>query len=216
MAAIELPSTVGFTSREFQPAYKQQMSPSGGGNLQTIERSVPLWRAQYTTPPLVGTPFDDMNSFFDQLNGSLNTFLGYDPKRVMPKAYASASLTSDPWTQTGQAAPRVTSATYSTSLLTIDRLQNGAIIAKGDYISFFDGIAWWLFRSTQADVTVTGNAATITVSPRPNDLASTTFAVRYRKAVAEMKMIGALKESGQVGTGQTFNFTAVQYIRKYV
>lgn len=208
----EIPSTVGFRSISFDIGRKQQLTPSGGGAIQTIERALPMWAASYATPPLVGVKQQDMIAFLDEREGAINPFLAYDPRRIMPAAYASLSLAADPWTQTGQTAPRITATNFTNSTVTLDRLQNGAILTKGDYISFNDGIAWWLYR-LQENKVVSGNTVTVKVGPRPSSIAAS-YNIRYRKACCAMKIIGGYDAPTDVNTPTVISFKAFQYIEK--
>lgn len=211
VTVISMPSLMGFRSKVFNLAHKQQVTPIGtGGFIQTIERTTPFWTAKFVTPPLRDSRYDEAIAFLDSLEGAINPFYAFDPRRVMPRAYATSPLASDPWTQTGQTAPRVTAFSYSSGTLTFDRLQNGAIITKGDYISFKIGNLWYLFRAI-ATFTVVANVATIAVEPRPNLVGSLPVAIVYRQAGCAMKMIGGYQEDDSVETSPSFTFAAVQF-----
>lgn len=210
-SAIEIPAGLGFKSRKFQLGYKQQITPGSSGFTQTIDRSIPVWYAEYQTPPMNDARYSAAAAFIDALEGSLYTFLAYDPAYQMPIAYKNSPIASDPWTQTGQTAPRVTATSYSNSTLTLDRLQNGAIITPGDRICFYDGKAWWLFRARSAHV-VSGNTATVTVGPRPITPNALPQNIRYRRPVFEAKIIGAVEETGDVNTPVSLGFKCFQFI----
>jgi hypothetical protein len=212
MAAIEMPPYLN--SKVFDLNYNQQLSASGtSGFIQTLDRSSPVWLAEYATPALNGDRYNDWNAFFDALEGSIGTFLAYDPQRPMPYAYRTLSIVSDPWTQVGQVAPRVTAQDYANSTITLDRLQTGAIITKGDYISVLIGAIWYLFRA-QASYTVVGNGQVVSVKPRPNIVGLVATNIRYRRACIEMKMIGKPEESGRVDDLPSFRFRAGQYTNR--
>lgn len=213
MAGIAIPSILGFRAREFDLTYKQQITPSGAGFVQTLDRSVPLWTAKYATPPLRAEKLNAWDAFKDTLEGSMGTFLGYDPRRIMPSAYANLPITADPWTLGGQVAPRVISTNYANSTITVDRLASGAIISLGDLVCFYNGFAWHLYRVRGATV-ITGNTSTLTVAPRPPTQTGLPFDIRYRKACAEMKIIGKPSESDSVDSRPTISFNAVQIIAR--
>lgn len=214
MAAIEMPPY--FNSKVFRQGYMQQTTPSGQqGFVQTLNRSSPFWLAQYTTPGLNGTRYNEFITFLDQLEGSMNTFLAYDPRRPMPFAYRTQALASDPWTQTGFAAPLMAGFDYANSTLTMQRLQNGAIVTAGDYISFIDHNCWYLFR-IQSNYVIAGNAQVMSVKPRPNIVGySAPVDTRYRKACCEMKIIGEVEETDSVDdAGTSFKFNAGQFTNR--
>lgn len=212
LTAVEVPTLVGFRSISFEPVRKQQITPMAMGAVQTIDRATAMWGAEYATPSLMGDTLNEAIAWIDSLEGAMFPFLGYDPRRVMPYAYRTQPVAADPWTQSGQTAPRVTSASFANSTLTLGRLANGAIITKGDYISYFDGTNWWLFRSQQT-VIAAGNAATVKVTPRPRTLVGTPD-VRYRKACCMMKIIGGYTAQGDVDNPTSLSFKAYQFINR--
>lgn len=210
---LEIPPTTGFNSKVFDIGdYQQIGAGSPSGFVQTYQRSEPLWYAEYTTPPLNDTRYDEFIAFKLALEGAMETFLAYDPRRPMPRAYQNLSTTSDPWTQTGQTAPRCTVMDYTASTLTLDRLQNGAVITSGDYIAFQVGLIWYLFRA-QTGATAAGNTATIIVKPRPHLFSGALpVNVRYRKACCQMKIMGGIKEDDSVDSFPKFSFKAFQFL----
>lgn len=164
---IEMPPYLA--TRKFDLTYVQQLSPTGeSGFIQTLDRTSPFWLAEYSTGPLVEDRYREWIKFLDALEGSRNTFLGYDPRRPMPYAYRTQLTTFDPWAQSGLIAPTITAFDYANSTLTIGGLANGVTIYYGDYVSANVGGIWYLFRSQSYIPSVTGNSAVISVKPRPN------------------------------------------------
>lgn len=207
--AYEMPLHI--RTRKFDLDYVQQLSPSGNqGFIQTLNRGQPFWRGEFATAPLTEPHWQDMTYFKDMLEGSMNTFLAYDPRRPMPYAYNTQPTTNDPWTQTGQTAPRITAFDYSASTLSLDRLATGAVITIGDYISAQIAGIWYLFRAMQT-LTVAGNTATVLVKPRPNIVGFATTNIRYRKACCEMKVIGKFDETDSVEDKPAMTWRGVQY-----
>jgi hypothetical protein len=214
---LEIPAVLGFNSKSFDLNHIQQITPSGRGYLQALDRTTPMWVAEYQTPGLSDTAYDQAIAFLMRLEGAMGTFLAYDPRRPMPRAYQSYSLLSDPWTRSGYDTPVVIGFDYEYSQLSLEQLATGAIITAGDYISFFyDGI-WYLFRSMTNAVANASGQAVIEVKPRPYLPEDFTSAdVRYRKACCEMKVIGGYKENDTVDTTPSFSFRAVQFLNRSV
>lgn len=201
-----------FQSRKFDLDLAQQLSPSGEvGFIQTLNRTAPFWTAEYETAPLRGDRENDWIVFLDKLEGSMNSFLAYDPSRPMPYAYRTQPLANDPWTQTGQVAPRITAQDYAASTIDLDRMQNGAIITRGDYISVQVGIIWYLFRAMEDRVASSNAVVDLAVKPRPNIISLVATDIRYRQAVIEMKMMGKPDNRNSVGDLPNFQFKAAQY-----
>jgi hypothetical protein len=212
---LEMPEELRIREKNFDISYYQQSSPAGMGFNQTIQRSIPMWYAEYETVGLRADRYDAVRSFFDLLDGSLGTFLAYDPRRPMPRAYSAQPTAEDPWTQTGQTAPRVTAVNVANSTISLDRLETGAVITKGDYISYKVGNIWVLHRSVETE-TVTGNTATIVVRPRPFVTTGFPVSIRYRKAVAQMKLLNTAEERDTVEGLPSFRFQAMQFIDRSV
>lgn len=213
---VEIPSVLGFNSISFDPVYKQQNTPGGMGAIQTINRASPMWAAEYATPPLIGDKYNAAIAWLDGLEGALNPFLGYDPRRVMPYAYRSLPITADPWTQTGASSPYVRNSNYANSTLGLLSVEPGSIFTRGDYISFFDGTAWWLYRVAE-DLVAANNSPDVKVFPRPKTLAAGyPFAMRYRKACCAMKIIGGYTAPATVDTPTVIQFKAYQFIKRTV
>lgn len=210
MAAIEMPPYI--KSKKFDLIYAQQLSPSGEyGFIQTLDRTAPFWMAEYNTGPLVEDKWREWMYFFDQLEGSRNTFLAYDPRRPMPYAYAAQALVSDPLTQVGQVAPRITAFDYANSQISLDRLKTGGIITRGDYIAAQVAGIWYLWRSQTTVPSIAGTTAVLNVKPRPNILNFVASNIRYRAAPMEMKIVGKVNEDDQVDDLPAFSFRAGQY-----
>lgn len=218
MAAIEIPSLVGFQSKTFNLDRRQQVTPVGSGYIQTINRSTPFWVAQYKTPPLAGDSYNEAITFFESLEGSTYTFLGFDPRRTMPYAYRMFPVTANPWLGSGQSeltGPRITGQDYTNGTINLDRMAVGAIITKGDYISVQVNSIWYLFRSVQTvTVQAGGTVSNLVVKPRPAIANFSTAVIRYKKACCEMKMLGGYQETDDVTTFPQFQFSAAQFINR--
>lgn len=199
---IEMPSPLKVNAVSFRLARAQQISPAGQGFLQTIERVEPYWVAEYKTPPLSRDQTRILRGFLDQLEGSLYTFLGFDPAFTIPKQYPSGS---------GFGTPTVTGVSYANSTLSIASFTVGGWLRQGDYISFQDGNPWRLYR-VMADAQANGSGAmTVTVKPRPAALGGTRT-LRLIRAAAEMKMIGQPPDDADVQEGHRISWKAVQFI----
>ncbi len=208
---IELPTNFPCRARKFQIITKQEITPSGSGFVQTVNRSEPFWVAEYETPPLNASRYNDVISFLDQLDGSKGTFLAYDPRKPMPYAYSSMAVGSNPWHRAGL-APRFLTVNYSTGVVTMDRLATGAIITKGDLISITVGNKRYLHRTRVGATANASGLASITVYPSPVYTLAASTDIRYQKAVAEMKVLGGYSEQDSVDSLPVISFKAAQFI----
>lgn len=211
VTSIELPDPFPCRSKVFTLVSNQQLTPVGSGFLQTLNRSTPAWIAEYQTVPLNNTAWSNMISFLDKLEGSMNVFLAYDPRREMPLAYSSQPISANPWTQASFSNPRITAKDYANSTISLDRLATGAIITAGDYISVYIGGTWHLMRSTE-NHTVSGTTATISVKPRPVFTVSAPTDIRYRRACCQMKLLQDYEEEDEVDSFPIISFRGVQFV----
>ena len=216
MAGIEMPNPLPVNAKVFDLMRVQNVSPVQGGFFQTVDRITPLWTAKYQTPPLVASREQAMQAFLDGLQGSIYTFLGFDPRRPKPYAYAAYPYGTKPWEQSANSTT-ISAASSSASTITIGGLANGAILTAGDYVSWFNVSAnniWYLHRIT-VGATASSNSATVTVTPTPINISSGSNFARLERACAEMKVIGGIQKTDKVeDIGPTYSFSAVQHISR--
>jgi hypothetical protein len=235
-APLLMPSPLKVNSKVFTLTPNQLTSPIGSGYIQTIEKSPPMWYAEFITPPLADdAAYNAMITFLDGLNGSENTFLGYDPRRNRPQAHKILPLTARPWTNTSvyTNGPVAYSASYSNSTITLiglsaDSATNGlVVITKGDYISFKVGAKIFLHRAMETrtiSTSLSGFRAweNLLVTPRPvwapGDWtnASLYALCTYVRAPAQMKMIGAYKEDDDVSSFPILSWKSAQFVDRSV
>lgn len=205
---LEMPNPLPVNSKMFDLGFIQDMTPVGAGFIQTIERSGALWVAQYSTPPLTPARDQLFQAFLDGLYGSNGAFIGFDPRRPRP---LTSGLSGSPWAQVVGVQPSCVTASYISGQLHITGLANGFVISPGDYCAFQRGQAWYLHRSKDL-VTISGNAVTLNVVPRPVSSA-VAVGVRFNRAGAAMKLIGKVTKNDKVDdVGPTYQFNAVQFV----
>lgn len=210
---LEIPLVMGFVSKTFQLGHRQQITGQTGGFMQTLNRTTPMWYAEYTTPPLRHARYNEVIGFLGRLRGAEETFLAYDPRRPMPYSHRTSPVGTNPWKWASAGNPRVTAFSFSAATLTLGQMLTGAVVTPGDYISFKIGSVWYLYRVLIGG-TVSGSTLTVTVEPRPNIANFVATDIRYEKACAEMKIIGGIKESDSVESLPVINFAAFQFINR--
>lgn len=207
---IEMPSPLPVRAKSFDLNYNQLITPVGSGFSQTIERGPSLWVASYETPPLNDLRNQKFQAFLDELEGSQGTFLAFDPRHARPYAYRDVG--GEPWVQTGQVSARVTAGNATNSTLTLDRLQNGAVLTPHDYIAYKVGRAWYLHRVVVGGVVV-GNTITVKVKARPKDFA-VPYNARLNRPCCAMKVMGRVEKRDSVDSFPVYRFTAGQFVDK--
>jgi hypothetical protein len=203
---VEMPSPLLVRARKFDFMPKQDITPMMGGFLQAVDRSTPLWFAEYTTPELTDDNYDIWVAWLDKLDGAIGTFIAQDPRRAKPKLFPLSNAT--PW----GAAPQVTAASAINSTLTLGSLTNPSTISIGDYIQFQVGNSIYLHRAAELKVTTT--TATVEVRPRPLVTSGFPVAARVVRPGFEARVIGRAPPNLTVEKDNTITFTAVQHINR--
>ena len=216
MAGTEMPNPLPVNAKVFDLMRIQNVSPVNGGFFQSIDRISPLWTAKYQTPPLTPVREQALQAFLDGLQGSIYTFLGFDPRRPKPYTYMSYAYGVKPWEQSSNSTT-ISAASNSASTITIGGLANGAVLTAGDYVSWFNASSnniWYLHRIT-VGATAASNSATVTVQPAPINVSSGANFARLERACAEMKVVGGIQKTDKVeDIGPTYAWSAVQHISR--
>jgi len=203
MAAIEPPVVFPIREKAFRLLHKQQVTPSGSGFIQTIERTLPKWYCEFETAPIdrQSIAYGGMLQFLELLEGSLNTFLAFDPTRPKPLYYM----------KNGGAPPASTIADidYADSKIQLTGLAAGRLTI-GDYVSYQYGDIWRLYRCIDE---IDGDGW-VRVKPRPIEHSGLPLTARLERPAAEFKMLGDYSETDSVGSFPTFKFTGFQFINR--
>jgi hypothetical protein len=204
MAALELPVPHKIRAKRFRLLHKQQVTAIGGGFIQTIDRANPLWFCDFETAPIDPTTsaYSNWITFLESLEGAMNTFLAFDPRRPRP-------LNNLLNHTSGPSGVTITAMSWTNGTVTLSGL-TGITLKAGDYISYQQGNIWRLYRLV-ADRAGNGVVA---VMPRPIEHTGLPLAVRLEKPVAEMKMLGDYTEDDQVESFPVFKFTGYQFINR--
>lgn len=209
---VEMPNPLPVNSKEFDLNYTQSMSPSGAQFIQTIERAPPAWIAKYQTPPLSEEREQLFQAFIDSLEGNMVPFLAHDPRRPRPLAYKS--IPGEPWKLAEYDSIQLVAADHTASTLRLHYFNPGAVLKRGDYISFMVDNAWYLYRAT-TEATADGiGKIDISVVPRPTTKIEGTggIDVRLVRACCAMKILGRVQKNDQVSDiGPKYTFDAVQF-----
>lgn len=206
---IEMPSPLPVNTKKFDLLFNQDITPVGGGFMQTIERQFPIWGATYTTPPLRKGRASTFQGFLDTLYGAEGVFLAFDPRRARPYLYETG--TDSPWEATPGTPPVTVASDPSIRTLLMSGWANGIGLMPGDYISFLQDNAWRLFRVTEQCSSSGGNMNPFVV-PRPTNVVAG-CSVRLIKPCCAMKIIGAVDKQDRVDDlGPVFTFNAIQFI----
>lgn len=203
MPALEPPSIFPIRTKVFRILHKQQVTASGAGFIQTIERSLPKWYCEFQTAPMdrKGVSYGAMLQWLESLEGSLGTFLAFDPTR--PKPLYNMKFGGSP------PAAQIVDIDYSSGRIQVSGLAASRLTA-GDYVSYQHGLIWRLYRCIN-DLQSDG---WIYVVPRPLEHSGLPITLRLERPAAEFKMLGDYVEDDTVDSQPTFKFSGFQFINR--
>jgi hypothetical protein len=146
---ITMPTYPNFTNCRFGLQTNSQTFTSPLTNTtQRLLLAGARWVATYSLPAMTRAQAAPWKAFFDLLEGSVNTFNGFDPDNKHPRGTAGGTPLVNGASQTGS------------SIITDGWLANTTVLKAGDYFSFGE-----LKRAT-ADVLSDGSGnATISFKP---------------------------------------------------
>lgn len=227
IAALPMPNPLPVNAVTFNLTPVQMLTPTntgGGGFIQSIDRTTPMWTAKYVTRPLAstsGSAYQNWIRWLDLLEGSNYPFQAFHPRFPVPQVFMSqmpGALTSHPW----GAAPVVSANNFSDpgyiingvqqGTLTLSGLTVGTVLSPGDFISYQNGNLLLLYRVT--DWAGPGAISKVAVKPRPQDVISTSLAVNLSKPCCAMKLTGVPSWTDDVSSFPICTITAAQYMER--
>lgn len=203
--ALELPASFPIRAKTFKIMHKQQVTAAGAGFIQTIDRANPMWYCEYQTAPMPkdGLSYAGVAALLDQLEGAMNSFLGYDPTRPKPLYYLRNGGTPP--------ATTLVDIEWDNSRIQLSGLPAGRLTV-GDYVSYQYGVVWRLYRC----ISDLDGSGWVSVKPRPIEHGDLPITVRLVRPCAEMRMMGDFEESDTVDSHPTFRWAGFQFINRAV
>ena len=207
MAAATFASLLKIKSVTFLPSYGQEYSGQATGVILAKDLRPRLWNISLTTVPMDQDDANDFLGRIEALDGSINTFLMYNPKRAYPRA----GLTTD-------AGVTIASLNADGKQLSLTGLPVGATLQWGDMLGFQYGSpnSYGLYRivgdPVVADSTGTTPDFELAGGIRPG--AATGLAVSLIKPLGEFRVnANSLKELNQTDPlYNSYSFTAIQVL----
>lgn len=157
------------------------------------------WRLDVTLPAMDRRQMADWQAFFLQLEGSVNTFYGFDPDAKNPRGNVTGST------------PLVKNGSQTGSSLTTDGWAASTLVLKaGDYFSVNSEL-----KMVTADVTSDGSGnATVNFKPALRNSPSDNAPLTVRDATCTMILVDdmqAMWESGKrLGVYEPISFSAFE------
>lgn len=121
----------GIADVTFWPMWRQELSRTAGGAVQAKDMGPALWRASFTTSPDHFGNAADIEAALISRRGSILSFLAYDMRRPMPRAYPAGNFGD-----TGAIHTLYTADAYA---LRVGGLDAGFVLRRGDYLAFSYG-----------------------------------------------------------------------------
>jgi len=203
------------TTTRFELVHMQEVSPTRGGTSVAVDTGPALWEADYESKPLSASEFRKWKSQMALLDGSVNTFYGYDLRGCFPIEYPGGRAGWD-----GTTGVTLTAASVANSTLTFGGLPVSPApryqIRAGDYAAFTDETGRrQLYQFTvDALVTAGGSSGAREVRPRvrPVTVASVTDIKFYRAAAIMAVVPGSMSQEAPFNGRGRIAFTARQVL----
>ncbi len=129
---------------------RQSLSRTAAGSLRGVDRGVPIWTASYSTATIGLDDCVEFESRLRELDGVIDTFIGFDTRRHLPRLYPSAAF-SDTST--------INSLGVNGKSLSLAGLPPNFTLSIGDYLSVSVSGVPLLYSAISA---VTANASGVT------------------------------------------------------
>ncbi|MDJ1632243.1 hypothetical protein [Rhizobium rhizogenes] len=117
------------TSVKWQLQRRDEVSGLGSGLTLTAQLSPPLWTGSVTLAPMYHGEADRIQSLIESLDGSMNDFYLYSPRRAYPQADPTGSIL-------GAAVPTIAALGSNNKSMQIHGLPNGYTLTAGDFVAF--------------------------------------------------------------------------------
>lgn len=164
----------------------QEASLTGGGDFLVADLAPRLWRADVTLIRMGHDDAAEVQALIESLDGSINAFNLYDPRKKYPRADPSGSLIS-------AATPSISSLSSNNKGLAISGLPAGYQLSGGDMFCFLYGSGTQRLALHRIVSAVAANGAGVAsgVEVRPHFRAgvATGIALDFIKPVARVRIV---------------------------
>jgi len=201
MSAGALLPCRGIVKSEWVPTVQQTTPETLSGSVDVLELGRSHWTVDFEFDLSRRSYFDDIAVFMAERDGSDLTFTAPRHFRKFP---GDPLITSD----VGVALTSVSSASRTVTLSGVGTGQ----ATKGDMISYRTASNGYWTGLVRADATPAAGSITMSVWPAPVAVHATTPAPRRIEALAEFRIVGAVKWS-ELAKRRSVSFTGRQVIR---
>ena len=210
---LDFLATFPGTTTRFELTHMQEVSPTRGGKTVAVDTGPALWEADYETKPLVASQWRKWKAQLALLDGSINTFYGYDLRGCFPIEYPGGRSGWD-----GTAGVALSSHSVANSTLSFTGLPIGPRyqIRAGDYVAFTDAAGSRHLYQYLVDALAgtTGYSGALEVRPRVRTVtvATVTNITFYRAAAIMVVVPGSLSQEAPFNGRGRLAFTARQVL----
>lgn len=188
----------------FRLEYRQEHSRTAGGEIIARDLGPPLWRATYATVPTLKDDMVELEARMSRLRGSIGTFRAWDLRRTTPKNFPSG---------TGFGTPTIKATQTGGTQIQLQGLTAGAVIARGDYMSWNDAAGRRALHRATSEVTADGAGDTGWIDIQPSLIASVSVgtSVTLVNSYSLMRVVpGSLSVDDAGPFIATMSFDAIQ------
>jgi hypothetical protein len=205
-ATTDIADLLPVGSIRFSLDYGQETSGKGSGDLVVADLRPARWTANITTTNMSFDLFGRVSALIDALDGSIGTFLLFDPSHAYPLSDPDGSVV-------GSSATKIKSVGSDGKSLSLRGLPSGYVLTRGDMlqVTYASGrIA--LHRIIEADVVADSSGETSEFKVRPKIIAgmAANDVVNLKKPCAEFRMVPGTLDSNVTPFSGTLNFQAIQ------
>lgn len=202
---VDLIRNMPLRSGRLVPLWRQERSVQASGAVLMKDLGPMLWRAHYATIPLSKVEAMDLEAELMSLEGGLQMFEGFDPRRALPL--------SDPTSELNGVT--VSSVRADRKAFRLSGLPSGFEVSKSDFLSIDDGANLHLLRAlSSATANASGVTGDIEVAPfvRSSIVSGMPVVLRYPCA---RFMLEPDSVSSDLAGGQRYSisFSALQVIK---
>jgi hypothetical protein len=114
---------------EWKMLDQQELSGLGSGEILAADLAPRLWEGDVSTGPIYNDDAAELQGLFETLDGSINAFFLYDPRKPYPRFDPTGSIL-------GVAAPVIASLGANNKSMTVSALPAAYVLSAGDYLAF--------------------------------------------------------------------------------
>lgn len=216
MTAKEMPLSCGAWRCEYEPIRREVANPRLAGDVDAFETATPRWGMRFSIEHPTNAQLQEWRAWLLSLRGGQGTFLAWDYKSPVPRAYMGDASSPAPFAST-----QITAINAANRTISISGYAANGVLTAGDPISWFDGRNWVRVVATTT-MTADGSGVISDIPVEPALQAhpgvsgyALPIDARLRYACCEMRINpDSISIPSDYTQGGTISFDAYQIVRR--